>query len=392
MVERVIFPFRGAELGGSHVATFTLAKALQGEFQVECVVVCPAETLIMREARKRGMRTIPSGEAPTGRNNVLTDFTRARQRRRVLLPEVTNGGTVVHCNDINTLRSWGLAARMAGLGVVYQHHALNRLWWPPHLLSLSYADAVTSVSDATTTAIEGWRRDTVKELNPFDIDCSFDRQSSREAILKEFGWPSNTLVVGWIGNFWERKRPHFFLEVAAELARRNTRYRFVMFGRDGDHTTREIHQRALDMGIHWATALPGFRQPVEANIACLDLLLAPAPREPFGRALVEAIVLGTPIVATRGAGHSEIIGAWGGGVLANQDDTPQMVARACSDVLGAPEGYRLSRDRRLEIATSLSPRAHAERVLGIYSRAVRARPRSQPDRAQREGKSSAPIA
>jgi glycosyltransferase involved in cell wall biosynthesis len=391
MVERVIFPFRGAELGGSHVATFTLAKALQAEFQVECVVICPGDTLIMREARKLGLRVVPSGETPTRWNNAVTDFTRAQRRRRILQPETTSGGTVVHCNDINTLRSWGLSARMAGLSVVYQHHALNRLWWPPHLLSLSYAHAVTAVSDSTMTAMERWRRDVVKELNPFEIDCATDRHAAREAILKEFGWPSNTLIVGWIGNFWERKRPIFFLEVAAELARRNTRYRFAMFGRDGDYATREIQQRALDMGIHWATALPGFRQPVEANIACLDLLLAPAPREPFGRALVEAIALGTPIVATRGAGHSEIIGAWGGGLLANPEDTPQMTAQLCSDVLAAPDSYRVTQARRLEIAASLSPRAHAERMLAVYSRAIRARRRSRPDRAQRESNSSAPV-
>jgi glycosyltransferase involved in cell wall biosynthesis len=389
MVERVIFPFRGAELGGSHVASFTLAKALQDDLQIECAVVCPSDTMIMQEARRLGMRVIPSGESPTGRNNAITDFTRAQRRRRILEPEATSGGTIVHCNDINTLRSWGLAARLAGLGVVYQHHALNRLWWPPHLLSLSYADAVTAVSDSTTAAIAGWRRDVVKELNPFAIDGGVDRQATRDAVIKEFGWPSNTLVVGWVGNFWDRKRPFFFLEVAAELAKRNTRYRFVMFGRDGDHTVRDIQQRARDMGIHWATALPGFRQPVEANIACLDLLLAPAPREPFGRALVEAIVLGTPIVATRGAGHSEIIGAWGGGLLANQDDTPQMAAQLCSDVLAASDRYRLSPSRREEIAASLAPRAHAERILGIYSRAVRVRPTKQ-DQAHHKTR-SAPV-
>src|SRR5262249_17220635 len=150
-------------------------------------------------------------------------------------------------------RSWGLAARMAGLGVVYHHHALNRLWWPPHLLSLSHANAVIAVSDNTRAAIEGWRRDTIKELNPFEIDPDFDPQAAREAILKEFSWPSNALIIGWIGNFWERKRPSFFLEVAAALTRQNTRYRFVMFGRDGDHTVDDVRRRALDLGVQSAT-------------------------------------------------------------------------------------------------------------------------------------------
>ena len=45
-------------------------------------------------------------------------------------------GSVMHCNDINSLRAWGLPARLPGIGVVYHHHALNRMWWPPHLLSL----------------------------------------------------------------------------------------------------------------------------------------------------------------------------------------------------------------------------------------------------------------
>jgi glycosyltransferase involved in cell wall biosynthesis len=229
-------------------------------------------------------------------------------------------------------------------------------------------------------AIKSWRRDAVKELNPFGIDSKFDRQAARAAILKEFSWPSNALIVGWIGNFWERKRPTFFLEVAAALTRHNTRYRFVMFGRDGDHAVHDIRRRAVDLGVHWATAVPGFRQPVEANIACLDLLLAPAPREPFGRALVEAIVLGTPVVATRGAGHSEIIGAWGGGLLSNADDSPQMVAQLCSGVLAAPDRYRLSPVQRKELASSLSPRAHAERMLAIYARASRTRASSSRER------------
>ncbi len=391
MIDRVIFPFRGAELGGSHVAAFTLAQALQRRSQVECVVLCAEDTLIAREASRRGLRVAPSGEAPTGRNNLVEDFVRAGTRRRILEREKT-AGCIVHCNDVNTLRAWGLAARLARLGVVYHHHALNRMWWPPHLISLTYANAVLSVSDSTTKAISSWRNDVVKELNPFDIDPAYDRAAARRALLTETGWPEDAQVVGWIGNYWERKRPFFFLQVAAELYRANPACRFVMFGRDGDHTIADIQQRAADMGISKVTAVPGFRQPVEANLAPLDLLLAPAPREPFGRALVEALILGTPVVATRGAGHSEIIGAWGGGQLANEDDTPEMTARLCLETLAAPDRYRLGAERRAALAAELAPEAHAERVLAIYQRAVRS---GQPRRIETGGggaaKPSAPM-
>jgi glycosyltransferase involved in cell wall biosynthesis len=366
MIQRVIFPFRGAEIGGSHVATFTLARALQRRFPVECVVLCPEGTLIMEQARKNGLRAVPSGEAPTGKNNVVTDFSHIKSRRETLARELTDGGSVAHCNDINTLRAWGLPARLAGMGVVYHHHALNRMGWPPHLVSLAYANAVICISDNTAAAMRSIRPDAVKELNPFDIDPGFDRNAARTSLLKEFGWRPDARIVGWIGNFWERKRPIYFLQVAAELARRDPSCRFVLFGRDGDYTAKEMKQQVIEYALDEVTALPGFRQPAEMNLASLDLLLAPAPREPFGRALVEAIILGTPVVATRGAGHSEIIGAWGGGELGNENDTPAETASLCLQVLAAPGRYTLPPERRREIAVDLAPEAYAERILRIY--------------------------
>ncbi len=367
MLERVVFPFRGAELGGSHVATFTLARAIQTQSQVECVVLCPRDTLIMQEAKRLGFRTIDSEEKPTGSNNAVTDVTGIARRRRILEREQAGGNCVAHCNDINTLRAWGLPARLSGMGVVYHHHALNRMWWPPHLVSLTYANAIVCVSDSTMAAMRGWRPDATKALNPFDIDTSIDRQATRQDLLAEFGWPADARVVGWIGNFWERKRPAFFLAVAKAFAKRDVRCRFVLFGRNGDSSVDDVRKQADDLGIAHLTATPGFRQPVEANLVCLDLLLAPAPREPFGRALVEAIILGTPIVATRGAGHSEIVGTWGGGLLANENDTAEEVADLCATVLNAPERYRLNPQRSAEVAAELAPEAYADRMLSLYS-------------------------
>ncbi|MDP3495936.1 MAG: glycosyltransferase family 4 protein [Hyphomonadaceae bacterium] len=380
MVERVVFPFRGAELGGSHVATFTLAQAIQSQSQVECVVLCPPDTLIMKEADRLGIRTVSSQEAPTGRNNAVTDFTGIARRRRILDKEKVGSSCVVHCNDVNSLRAWGLPARLSGMGVVYHHHALNRMWWPPHLVSLGFANAIVCVSDSTMEAMRGWRRDATKALNPFDIDTSIDRQTTRQQLLDEFGWPADAKIVGWIGNFWARKRPAFFLEVAAALVKRDARCRFVMFGRSGDFSVEDIETKAVELGVAGVTAIPGFRQPVEANLAGLDLLLAPAPREPFGRALVEAIILGTPIVATRGAGHSEIIGNWGGGVLANEEDTAEEVANLCATVLTTPERYRLKPQRATEIAAELAPEAYADRMLSLYAQI--AGPRRNRDAAR----------
>lgn len=370
MIDRVVFPFRGAALGGSHVATFTLATAIQRQSATECIILCSQDTTIMREAERLGLRTAPSDESPTDHNSTVTDATRIGKRRKILRRACGSGRSIVHCNDVNTLRAWGLPARLNGVSVVYHHHALNRMWWPPHMVSLAYANAVICVSDDTLASLRGWRRDATKELNPFDIDRLTSREAARKSLLDEYGWPADAIVVGWIGNFWRRKRPDFFLETAAALQQRDKRFRFAMFGRSGDFSVTDVRSLAVALGMDDIIATPGFRQPAEANLAALDLLLAPAPREPFGRALVEAIILGTPVVATRGAGHSEIIDAWGGGVLANGDDTAADVADLCAAVLAAPGRYRLTAGRIGEISEELSADASARRILALYGQIV----------------------
>jgi glycosyltransferase involved in cell wall biosynthesis len=302
----------------------------------------------------------------------------------VLAPEIGATPSIVHTSDINSLRAWGPAAKALGAGVIYHHHALNKMWWPPHLRGLAFADEVIAVSEATLGAIRPLCPDAVKELNPFDIDMSIDRAAAHEALRAEHGWRDDALIVGFVGNLWSRKRPVFFLETAQEMFRKNPRCRFVMFGRDGDHTVAGMRDRAMRLGVGAITAFPGFRQPVEANIACLDLLMCPAPREPFGRTLVEAIILGTPVMATEGAGHSEIIRTWGGGELVAEEATPAEMAAACVDVMAKAGDYVLSEARRREIASELSSDAHAERVMQVYERAVR-QPRRSPDQRQAHG-------
>lgn len=370
MVERVIFPFRGAELGGSHIAAFTLAQGLKAKFGTDCLVLAPEGTLILSEAKRRGFRTLASGEQPTGKNSLVTDFSRNAARRAVLAPEIMPGATVVHANDINSLRAWGPAAKALGAGVAYHHHALNRMWWPPHLRGLGFADQVIAVSEATLEAIRPIRKDAVKELNPFDIDMSVGRAPAREALVRENGWRDDALVVGFVGNLWSRKRPVFFLETARAMFRKNARCRFVMFGRDGDHTVAGMRSKAGELGVGAITAFPGFRQPVEANIGSLDLLMCPAPREPFGRTLVEAIILGIPVLATEGAGHSEIIRTWGGGELVAEEASAAEMAAACLSVLAKSGELVLPEARRRQIAADLSSDAHAERVMRIYERAL----------------------
>ncbi|WP_162419632.1 glycosyltransferase family 4 protein [Microvirga brassicacearum] len=275
--------------------------------------------------------------------------------------------TVVHCNDLWTLQSWGFAGRLLSLPVVYHHRVI---------LTMSRLDrALVRIAQAVITISEPCRRNlgfladhrVHSILNPFP-GPALERPAGWRA---EFGarWQDRRpILVGFVGNFQYRKRPDFFLEVCQVLAEREPDARFIIFGRERDYQSKDLEDRARELGIADKVALAGFRSPTEMNLATLDVLLAPALGEPFGRTLVEALLLGVPFVATDDAGHSEIVARWSGGHLVRPDATAEQFADAAVNVLAASGDVALSLEARHRVAEELAPRLHAAKMLGIYRR------------------------
>jgi glycosyltransferase involved in cell wall biosynthesis len=112
----------------------------------------------------------------------------------------------------------------------------------------------------------------------------------------------------------------------------------------------------------------GFHLSGERNIAALDLLIATSVREPFGRTLVEAAIVGTPYVATDDAGYREIWSTWRGGRLVPVTAGANEFAQVTLDVLQAPESVTLGSNERNRVAGDGSASAHALKIIEIYDR------------------------
>jgi glycosyltransferase involved in cell wall biosynthesis len=372
----VILPFLGSQMGGSHVLAFTLGQSLMSEFGVRCIVLAAAGSLIAREAAKLGFEVAPTGERPARRrHNPMYDLARLPFRLRTL--KRYGDKTIVHCNDIESLQSWGTVAKMAGMPVVYHHQALNRMVLPNKLL-VKMADAVICVSDRCRRSV-AFLPDTrcFTQFNPFSLASDTDGNAVRAEFLRRHGLSPDAVLIGFIANFWSRKRPQFFLDVCRAVSRRNDRARFVIFGRDGDYTQNQLSDYARGLGIGDRTVFAGFRLPAETNVAMLNLLVAPALNEPFGRTLVEALLLGVPYVATADGGHIEISSRWGGGELVDSQATAEQFAEATVSALGRRDAIALPSERRMQVGLELSPKSQAEKVVTIYRR-IRNVPDGEP--------------
>ena len=123
-----------------------------------------------------------------------------------------------------------------------------------------------------------------------------------------------------------------------------------------------------DLGMTGSVDLVGHVAATDELLARSSILLAPAPREPFGLSVVEAMAHGVPVVAADGGAHPETVGD--DGMLVPPGD-PVAMAGALR-ILGEDAGLRHAMGdalrRRQQSRFSLS--RHVDRLEQLYREVV----------------------
>lgn len=196
------------------------------------------------------------------------------------------------------------------------------------------ADRVVTVGDST-------RRYMVSEKGipegrvltiPTGVDLTvFDPERNRENLRAELGIPPDTLVFGSVAVFRRLKGHRYLLEATPGILKRFPGARLLLAG---EGPQEKNLQRTIDeLKIREAILLPGFRKDVVRVLNTLDVFVFPSLEEALGTAVIEALAMGKPVVASRVGGIPEIIADGENGLLVDPED-PQALAEKVSLLLG----------------------------------------------------------
>jgi glycosyltransferase involved in cell wall biosynthesis/tetratricopeptide (TPR) repeat protein len=162
--------------------------------------------------------------------------------------------------------------------------------------------------------------------NGLDIAQMLKNAESVEAgsIRADLGIPDDAPLIGGVMRFSEEKRPSLFIEIAEELCKLDPSAHCVLIGTGplAPDAAAMVAATGLESRIH----LVGAQRPVEPWMATMSCLVLTSRMEGLPNVLIEAQVLGTPVVSARVGGAPEAIDEGKSGLLFSPDETPAAIA------------------------------------------------------------------
>ncbi len=263
---------------------------------------------------------------------------------------IARTATIVLANSRYTAETVRRSAPRAPLEVV--HPAIDLARFDPALIDRSAARAALGDAGRRTVLLG-----MVAQLSPWK-----GQTTAIEALrlLCEQGVDAHLLLIG-----------------SAKFVARATRFDNIAYV---EGLRRRVSAAGLEERVSWL----GERSDVPQLVRALDVLLLPSEEEPFGRALLEAMALEVPVLATSVGGTTELVRDGREGYLLAPDD-PAAWARAVRLIVERPgRAEELGRAGRARIVEAFGVERHVEAVLDVYRRA-----RAQPPPSVSSGSNSA---
>jgi len=215
----------------------------------------------------------------------------------------------------------------------------------------------------------------------------FARDRQREAELRRnYGYASDDIVIGAVGRLESEKRFDLLIEAFALVSRRTPRARLAIVGEGSCRPALEAHMARL--GVADTCRLLGHQGDVISIHHLFDLFVQSSIREGTPNAVLEAMALETPIVATDVGGTAELVTHGVHGLLVRPGSAAPLVESIETALSDRGASTVLAAAARRRIETDLSFERRMQKVESIYqtlaanAAAARSRDNGTPALAQ----------
>jgi glycosyltransferase involved in cell wall biosynthesis len=286
--------------------------------------VCPPDSEVEALARERGLHVRPLALPPQSRRENAAALARLIAAERVALVNSQSA------RDRTALTWLGATGRLA-VPLIATRRQMPRTMFLENWIASRVAARVIAVSSAVAEALvrRGTPRRKLAVIPNGLVSERVDRPlapGETEDWRARIGWEPDRRVVGIVS----RRKDQAV--VLAALAQVRTPVRLVLAGITQDEALAEAIEGVPPR--HAVVVLP-FAADIRPLYQLLELALLPSRMEGFSQALLEAMALGKPVIASAAAGNLDLVTDGMDGLLVAPTD-PAAWALAIERVLADP--------------------------------------------------------
>ena len=282
---------------------------------------------------------------------------------------------ILHCHEPKSRLYGAIVSRMASIPMVATHH----LWTGQNLRTrlvesidaavLHDCDKVIAVSSSVA---ESMRRVYVSSrqieviLNGIDLS-SFQDELPTDELRASLGIPSGLPVIGAVGRLDIQKGHERLIEAARKITDAGQDAFYIIAGEGVERPRLEALVR--DLGLSDRVLLPGYQSDIRPYLAMMDVFVLPSRREGTPMALLEAMAMRKPVVATAVGGVPDVLTDGVDGIMLPENGAG--LGDALLRLLRDPAFARqMARAGRRRVETEFSSSRMAGRYEDVYRRCL----------------------
>jgi glycosyltransferase involved in cell wall biosynthesis len=357
---RVLWLTKGLGPGGTETLLAASATAIdRRDFEYAAAYVVPEKSALVSHLERAGVEVTCLGATSP------TDLRWAWRLRRLLLEHPTE---IVHAHSPLIAAESRIVARTLPSHVRPITLSTEHNIWPAYAVPTRIINAITYPLDAAHFAVseevrrsmpDWWRRRTETLLHGIVVDAARAHGSERDRMRRALGVGSDECLAVTVANYRRHKDYSTLFAAARRVRERGAAVRFAAVGQ-GPLEPEVIAEHARS-GLGQAFTLLGYRPDALDVLAAADLFVLSSRQEGLPVALMEALALGLPVVATGVGGIPEAVTDGVEGRLVPPEH-PNELADAILGLVCDPE----RRSRMARAATRRSTQFDVERVVRRY--------------------------
>jgi glycosyltransferase involved in cell wall biosynthesis len=193
---------------------------------------------------------------------------------------------------------------------------------------------------------------------------AFDNVQDCDAYRQEFSLTEDDFVIAAAGQLIPRKGHQYLLQAVADLRDRYPQLKLIIFGEG--YLNNQLRAQAASLGLGDIVQFAGFRDDLDAFLACFDLFAHPALAEGLGVAALKASAAALPVVGFAAGGMVEAVVNEETGLLVAPEDADALgnAIKRFIDEPGLGEQFGGAGRRRMQNEFSID--TMADKYLALY--------------------------